>query len=190
MSKKHSLELNKIAGGFLLAGVIGMFTGFLSDGLYSPKEVAKRGFSIEVAEAQAGETATVAEVDIGTLLAAADAKKGEGIAQKKCTSCHSFEKGGANKVGPNLNGIVGNKVAHSDSFSYSDGVKNHGGKWGYDELNQWLKGPAAYIKGTRMAFAGIKNDAERADVIAYLKSISDGAPAFPAAKAVAPAAKK
>jgi len=192
MSKKHDLEFNKLAGSILLAGVLAMVAGIFADGLYEPKTPEKRGFHVEVSEdtgADAGKPTV--EIDIGTLLASADATKGEGIAQKKCTSCHSFESGGADKVGPNLNGIMGAKIAHKDGFAYSDAVKNHGGTWGYEEMNHWLHGPAKYIKGNKMGFAGLKNDQERADVIMYLKSISPSAPGLPAPKpAAAPEAGK
>lgn len=180
MSDKHSLENNKIAASILLAGVIAMACGFIADGLYTPKPAEKRGFSVEVVEESAGGAAAVIEIDVGTLLASADATKGGDIANKKCTSCHTFEQGGANKVGPNLFGIVGANFAHKGDFAYSEAMKNHGGKWGYDELNHWLKNPSKFLKGNKMAYAGIKNDAERADVLLYLKSISAGAPAVPA----------
>jgi cytochrome c len=186
----HNLEFNKLAAGFLLAGIIAMTAGFIADGLYNPKEVEKRGFSVEVAEVATAGAAPVAEIDVGTLLASADAGRGEAAAMKKCTACHTFESGGSNKVGPNLFGIVGNKIAHKDDFAYSDGVKNHGGNWSYEDLNHWLKAPASFIKGNKMAFAGLKNDAERADVIMYLKSISAGAPAVPAPKPAEAAAEE
>ncbi len=184
-----NLEFNKIAAGVLLAGVIAMISGFIADGLYNQKDAEKRGFSVEVAEVAAGGGAAVAEVDIGTLLAAADAARGNTVVHKKCVSCHNVESG-PNKVGPTLAGTVGHKIGGHAGFTYSDAVKNHGGTWGYDELNKWLKNPGAFIKGNKMAYAGIKNDAERADVILYLKEISPGAPAIPAPKPVeaAPAA--
>ena len=179
---KHDLEFNKLAAAILFAGVIAMVCGFIADAFYQPKEAAKRGFHVDVVEDSAGDAPVVAKplVDAGTLLAHADAAKGNDIVQKKCTSCHDFSQGGPNKVGPNLYGIVGRGVGSKADFSYSDGVKNHGGTWGYAELNQWLYAPAQYIKGTKMGFAGLKNDEERGDVIAYLKSISPGAPAIPA----------
>ena len=185
----HSLENNKLAASILLAGVIAFVCSFIADLFYTPKEAKERGFSVAVVEDAAAEgAAPVAQVDIGTLLASADAAKGQVAAGKKCAACHTFEQGGAAKVGPNLYGIVGANFAHAPGFAYSDAVKNHGGKWGYEELDQWLKAPASYVKGNKMAFAGLKNDAERADVIAYLKSISPSAPALPAPKpAAAPA---
>ncbi len=181
----HNLEFNKIAAGFLLAGCIAMGAGIIADFLYQPKEAETRGYSIDVPEDTGGGTAEAApEVDIGTLLASADAARGESAAMKKCVACHTFEQGGANKVGPNLHNTVGNKFGHVAGFAYSDAVKNHGGNWGYEELNQWLKAPAAFLKGNKMAYAGLKNDQERADVILYLKSISSGAPVLPAPKPV------
>jgi len=192
MSEKHSLEFNKIAASVLLAGVIAMVCGILADFFYQPATPAKRGFQVEVAADTSEGDAAKPEVmvDVGTLLAAADAAKGGDLAQKKCSSCHDFTSGGPNKVGPNLYGIVGRGIGGKGDFTYSDAVKSHGGTWGYDELNQWLRSPASYIKGTKMGFAGLKNDQERADVIMYLKSISPSAPAIPAPKpAAAPVAK-
>lgn len=106
-------------------------------------------------------------------------EKGKSAA-KKCIACHSFEKGGMNKVGPNLWNIVGNKKAHlGNSFNYSKAVLERGGKWGYEELFAFLKNPKAYIKGTRMAFAGISNPQEIADLVSYLHQLSDSPVALP-----------
>ena len=182
-SHGFNLEINKLAASILLAGVIAMVSGIIADILYHPEKPAKRGFHVEVAEdSGTGAAAEAVMIDAGTLLAAADAAKGEGIFQKKSTSCHTAESGGPNKVGPNLYGIAGNKIAHKSDFAYSDAVKNHGGIWGYEELNHWLYSPAKFIKGNKMGFAGLKNDQERGDVISYLKSISPSAPAVPAPK--------
>jgi cytochrome c len=186
---KHSLEFNKVAAGVLLAGVIAMVCGFVADGLYQDKDAEKRGYAIEVAEVATGGTAQAkVEVDIGTLMASADAAKGDAVVHKKCASCHTFEQGGPNKVGPNLYGTVGAKLGHIPGYTYSEALKAKGGTWGYEELNQWLKSPSGFIKGNKMAYAGVKNDAERADIIAYLKSISPSAPALPAPKPAEPAA--
>jgi cytochrome c len=186
MSNKHGLEFNKIAASVLLAGVIAMICGFIADGLYTPKTPEKRGFEVEVAEVtSSGGTAAVLEADIGTLLAAADAAKGDVTTHKKCASCHTFNSGEPNKVGPNLSGVVGSKIgAHAAGYAYSAALSGHGGNWDYDSLNKWLKNPGAFVKGNKMAYAGIKNDAERADVILYLKSISPSAPGLPAPKPV------
>jgi cytochrome c len=110
---------------------------------------------------------------VAPLLAKASAENGQAIA-KKCMACHDFTKGGPNKVGPNLWGIVGNKVAHlGDGFAYSDAMKNHGGTWDYDNLNDFIAHPNVHIKGTKMAFAGLKKPEERADVLAWLRQQAD-----------------
>ena len=113
---------------------------------------------------------------IGPLLAAADPKAGEAVF-KKCTACHTGEKGGANKVGPNLWGIVNRPVASHEGFSYSAGMKAFadGGKvvWDYDHLSGFLTAPKAYVKGTAMGFGGLKKIEERATLIAYLRTLAD-----------------
>ena len=115
---------------------------------------------------------------IGPLLASADPAAGQ-AASKACAACHSFDKGGANKVGPNLYGIVGAKHGHIDGFAYSDAIKGKAGPWNYDELNKFLYDPKAYAPGTKMTFAGLKKDQERANVIAYLRSLSDNPAPLP-----------
>ena len=112
-------------------------------------------------------------------LAAADPKKGAEVA-KKCASCHSFNEGGKTVVGPNLFGIVGRAKASEAGFAYSDAVKKLGGNWGYEDLDKWIAKPAAMAQGTKMTFAGLSDGQDRADVIAYLKSISPNAPPLPA----------
>lgn len=171
-----NLELNKIAAAVLVAGLIAMVTGKVTDGLYHPEySPKKRGYVIEGAEeADAGTGAPAEEqaVQIANFMAAADAAKGEGLI-KPCATCHTFDKGGANKVGPNLYGILGNKVAHAEGFAYSKAMAGHGGGWDYQNLSEFLTKPAKYIPGTKMAFAGIKKPEDRANVIAFLRSKSD-----------------
>ena len=121
---------------------------------------------------------------IEVLLASADVKAGE-VAAKKCATCHSFDAGGANKVGPNLHNLLGRAVGSHAGFSYSPAIKSHGGNWDYTLLNCYLTDPKACIAGNKMAFAGLKKDGERADVIAYLRSVTDNPPPLPAASATA-----
>lgn len=130
----------------------------------------------------AAEEAAPAEASkpIAVLLATADAAAGEAVA-KKCTSCHGFEAGGANKTGPNLHGIVGRGVAKHEGFSYSPALVAHGGTWDYELLNCFLLNPKGCIAGTKMSFAGLKKDAERANLIAYLRSVTDNPPPLPQA---------
>lgn len=108
-------------------------------------------------------------------LASGDAKAGQAAA-RKCAACHTFDQGGANRVGPNLHDIVGTKMAGKEGFKYSDGLRAKAGTWSYEALDQFLTKPAAFVPGTKMAFAGVADAKERADIIAYLRSISPNAP--------------
>lgn len=121
--------------------------------------------------------ATPASADVTAALAQADAAKGERVF-KKCQSCHTVEQGDRNKVGPNLYGVVGGKVAAVDGFKYSSALLEHGGEWTPERLDAYLANPRGAVKGTRMTFAGLKKDADRADVIAYLNTFSDSPLSF------------
>ena len=184
------LEINKICAAILVAGLIAMITGAVADGLYRPaKHLEKRGFEVEGASEEASAGGAVADagpVDILTFMAAADAAKGE-VQSKKCTSCHTFDKGGADKQGPNLWNVLGGPVAHSANFAYSPAMLEHKGKhkWGFQELSEFIANPKKYVSGTRMAFAGIKKPEDRANLIAYLRTLSDSPIAVPAAKPAA-----
>ena len=173
-----SFEVNKIIGG-LLGTVFVLFSiSIVSDGLFSSHAPEKPGFVIEAAEPTEGGAAAPAQeaVPIADLLAKANPAKGEAVF-KKCTACHSGEKGGPNKVGPDLWDVVDRPVAEHEGFSYSAGMKDFskGGeeKWTFDNLNHFLTSPKGFVKGTAMGFAGLKKDEERADLIAYLHTLSD-----------------
>jgi cytochrome c len=182
----NGLEFNKIAAGVLIAGLVAMVAGKVADGLYHPKPAEKRGFEVAALEESAGAGATAKEpVKLGALLAAANAENGKVIA-KKCATCHSFENGGANMVGPNLWAVVGAaKGAHS-GFDYSPALKEKGGNWDYEALYHFVYSPKGYVKGTKMAFAGLRKPEEIADLIAFMRSMGGGSPLPPADFEVAP----
>ena len=139
------------------------------------------GYVVEGVEADAGGEVAAVVVPIATLLATADPAKGAEVF-KKCASCHNAAQGGANGIGPNLWGIIGNKHAHSPTFAYSDGMKAMPGVWDFDAMNAWLTKPSAYVKGTKMNFAGLSKGEDRANLIAYLNTQGSNVP-LPAAPA-------
>ena len=178
MSDKHSLEFNKLAAGFLVAGLIAMVASFGASILYTPKEAEKRGFAVEVPEAPVAGAAAVevVEVPIAELLLTASAENGAKEAKKRCAACHTFDAGGANKTGPNLYGILNSKIAGKEDYPYSSALQevgndwNYESIWNYESMNQWLKNPSKFAKGTKMILK-LKKDSQRADVIKYLDTL-------------------
>jgi cytochrome c len=191
-------ELNKIMGAILGTCLFVLSMNIVAGAVFSTHAPEKPGFVVEVPEAGEGakQAAPQEVAPIAVRLASADVAKGEAAA-KKCLACHSFEKGGANKVGPNLWDVFMNKHAHTPGFSYSAAMKAEQGQWTAEELDEFLANPRTAVKGTTMAFAGIRRAEERADVIAYLQKLSDSPKPLPkpsqdakapdAAKGAAPA---
>ncbi|HVR68177.1 MAG TPA: cytochrome c family protein [Verrucomicrobiae bacterium] len=170
-----SLETNKIVGAVLVAGMALLVTHIVADKLVEPHAI--HAAAVTVPEGQSGGTtepaAPAAVEPVSGLLAAADPAKGAELF-KKCGACHTAEKGGDAKVGPNLWGIVGNKHAHMEGYAYSDAMKamaDH--EWTYEELNAFLASPKTHIPGTKMTFPGLKKVEDRASVIAYLRTMAD-----------------
>ena len=176
-----TFELNKIAGAVLFTVLIVLGLQNLAGVIYHSPAPEKPGFAVEVAE-QAGAAAETAEAEVvplATLLASASVEKGQRQA-RKCSACHTFESGGANKVGPPLYDIVGRAKAAADGFGYSSAITEKGGEWSYENLDGFLAAPKKWLPGTSMAFAGIKKPEQRADLIAYLRSLSDSPVPLPA----------
>jgi cytochrome c len=175
-----SLEVNKAFAAVLTAGIAFMVTGVVAGLVVHPTRLEKSAIQIgEVAQPQqAAAPAAPAVEPITPLLANANVDNGRQLAQRLCSSCHTFDQGGSARVGPNLYGIVGNHHAHAEGFNYSNGMRAKAGEpWTYEALNVFLHRPANGVPGTRMAFAGVSQAAQRADVIAFLRSISPNAPA-------------
>ncbi|MFN7709603.1 MAG: c-type cytochrome [Holosporales bacterium] len=170
-------RLNQIFMAILIALVVSKSGNLIAERLVAPKMLEKDIYIVEGVVEGAAATTPVAATsdqveDIEPLLAAANIENGKNVA-KKCVQCHTFEKGEPNKVGPNLYNIVENKVAHLDNYAYSAAMKAKGGTWTYASLNKYLHSPSKYVPGTKMAFAGLKKTQERADLIAYLRTLSD-----------------
>jgi cytochrome c len=169
----NSFELNKVLGAILGTCLILLALNITAGAIFSPEKPAKPGYAIAVQEGPAKEQAKEPEKPIAVLLASASVEKGQATA-RQCQACHTFEKGGANRVGPNLWGIVGSDRGEGrGGFNFSQAMKSKGGKWTFDELNKFLANPRQYIPGTAMTFAGITRAEQRADVIDYLRTLSD-----------------
>jgi cytochrome c len=173
-----SFEWNKIIASVLTAMIVAMVTGIIASSIVRPRHVEKPAYLPPGAEGEAG-AATAAATPaapagpepIGPAMAKADPKHGEQVA-KVCQQCHTFEKGGPNKIGPNLFGIMDENIAAVPNYQFSQALLAHKNeKWDPDKLNVWLYKPQEFAKGTKMTFPGLPKVQDRADVVTYLESL-------------------
>lgn len=172
-----SIEINKIAASVLLALIVAWASGLLASKLIEPKMPQQAAIAVANAPAASApaesQPAAAGPEPLGPLLASASVDAGKDVA-KKCATCHTFDKGGPNRVGPNLYGVIGSPIAEDrGGYAFSDALKKKGGNWTVDTLNDWLFKPQGFVKGTKMTFVGLAKAKDRADVIAYLNSLSD-----------------
>src|ERR1019366_691069 len=190
--RMSSLEMNKIAGAILVAGLVAMVTGFVAHELVNPERQGgeSAGTGTETAGAASTAPAAPAAIEpVSPLLAKADVAAGQETA-KKCMSCHDFTKGGPNKIGPDLWGIVGSHPAEVANYAFSDAMKGRAStNWTYEDLNDFLVSPKKDIPGTKMTFPGLPKPQDRANVIAWLRTLADQPAPLPSDADIAAAQK-
>ena len=171
-----SFELNKIIAAVLMVALLVIGIGKLSDAIFHVEKPKSPGYAVDTEQAV---TATVAssetveeKIDIAALMAMGDIDVGKKVF-KKCAACHSIIKGGKNNIGPALYNVVGRQTGVVNDYKYSKALSGYGKQWTFEELNGYLIKPAKWIKGTKMAFAGLRKEKDRASVILYLNQNSD-----------------
>ena len=172
-----SFEINKIVAAILMVALLVIGIGKLTNVIFHVEKPETPGYAIEVEQAvaisaEAGSKTTEEKIDIATLIAMGDLATGEKVF-KKCAACHSINKGGKNNIGPALYNVVGRKIGAVSDYKYSKALSEYGKEWTFEELNGYLIKPAKWIKGTKMAFAGLRKEVDRASVILYLNQNSD-----------------
>jgi len=171
-----SFELNKIIAAILMVALLVIGIGKISNVIFYVEKPKTPGYAVEVEQVANTSTSTenvaVEKIDISSLMAMGDAAAGKKIF-KKCAACHSITKGGKNKIGPALYNVVGRKVGEVTDYKYSKALAAYDKEWNFEELNGFLIKPAKYIKGTKMAYAGLRKEKDRASIIKYLNQNSD-----------------
>ena len=176
-NKMDSFEINKIVAAILLVALLIIGIGKLSDIIFYVEKPKTPGYSVKVEQAvtvssESSKDTNEKTIDVAALMTMGDITIGEKVF-KKCAACHSIVKGGKNNIGPALYNVVGRKVGAVNDYKYSKALSNYGKDWTFEELNGYLLKPAKWIKGTKMAFAGLRKEKDRASVILYLNKNSD-----------------
>ncbi len=189
-----SLTFNKFAAGILVALLLVVGIGKLGNVLYGPQEVAHEGVMEAGGEEMAADESGLAEpeeegMSLAALLNVADLDAGAAVS-KKCASCHTFDKDGANRVGPNLWGVVGGPTAHMEGFAYSSAIADLGGTWSFEALDAFIHAPKTFAPGTKMTFAGLNKPEDRANLLAWMNQQSDNPIALPEPPAEEPATEE
>ena len=172
-----SFEINKIVAAILLVALLLIGIGKLSNVIFYVEKPKTPSYSVEIEQATVASTESTVEttnekIDLSALMAMGDLTTGEKVF-KKCAACHSIVKGGKNNIGPALYNVVGRKIGSVNDYKYSKALSDYGKEWTFEELNGYLIKPAKWIKGTKMAFAGLRKEKDRASVILYLNKNSD-----------------
>ena len=171
-----SFELNKIVAAVLMVALLVIGIGKLSNVIFHVEKPKTPGYTVEVEQvtnvSSSAKTTVEEKIDIAALMAMGDVASGEKIF-KKCAACHSINKGGKNNIGPALYNVVERKVGGVADYKYSKALATYEKNWTFEELNGFLKKPAKYIRGTKMAYAGLRKEKDRASVIKYLNQNSD-----------------
>ena len=177
-----SFELNKIIAAILMVALLVIGLGKIADGVFHVKKPKNPGYQVDVEIQLASDaslaTETVVKIDINSIMALGDIASGEKIF-KKCASCHSINKGGKNKIGPALYNVVGRADGGVSDYKYSKALASYGKEWTFEELNGFLKKPSSYLKGTKMSYAGLRKEKDRASIIKYLNQNSDSPKLLP-----------
>ena len=177
-----SFEINKIVAAVLMVALLIIGIGKVSDIIFHVEKPKTPGYAVEVEETvivSTNSSETVEEkIDIAALMAMGDLAVGEKVF-KKCAACHSIVKGGKNNIGPALYNVVGRKIGIVNDYKYSKALSGYGKEWTFEELNGYLIKPAKWIKGTKMAFAGLRKEKDRASVILYMNSKSSSPKPLP-----------
>ena len=171
-----SFELNKIIAAILMVALLVIGLGKVADVVFHVKKPKNPGYQVQVevqlTSGTSQATEMVEKIDIAAVMALGDVTSGEKIF-KKCAACHSINKGGKNKIGPALYNVVGRAVGGVDDYKYSKALSSYGKEWTFQELNGFLTKPSSYLKGTKMSYAGLRKEKDRASIIKYLNQNGD-----------------